>query len=62
VHVETAGRWTRGETVTDLKDLRRSPWSDWPEAENARVALEVQAATATERIVERLRTLVETRA
>ena len=62
VHVETEGRWTRGETVTDLKDLRRSSWSDWPEAENARVALEVEAATATERIVERLRSLVEAQA
>jgi purine nucleosidase len=62
VHVEAEGRWTRGETVTDLKDLRRSPWSDWPEAENARVALEVEAATATERIVGRLRALVEAQA
>jgi purine nucleosidase len=62
VHVETEGRWTRGETVTDLKDIRRSPWSDWPEAENARVALEVDAASATERIIERLRALVETKA
>jgi purine nucleosidase len=62
VHVETQGRWTRGETVTDLSDLRRSPWSDWPEAENVRIALEVEAATATERIVERLRALVEAQA
>jgi purine nucleosidase len=62
VHVETEGRWTRGETVTDLKDIRRSPWSDWPEAENARVALEVDAANAMERIIERLRALVETKA
>jgi len=62
VHVETEGRWTRGETVTDLKDLRRRPWSGWPESENARVALAVEAATASERIVERLRTLVEAKA
>ena len=59
VQVEQDGRWTRGETVTDLKDLRRSPWSDWPDEQNARVALEVDAANATERIVERLRSLVE---
>jgi len=62
VHVETEGRWTRGETVTDLKGLRTSPWSDWPEAENARVAVEVDAASATERIFERLRALVEAQA
>jgi purine nucleosidase len=62
VHVETDGRWTRGETVTDLKDIRRSPWSDWAESANARVALEVDAASAVERIVERLRTLVEAQA
>jgi purine nucleosidase len=62
VQVESDGRWTRGETVTDLKDLRRSPWSDWPEMENARIALEVDAASATERIIERLRSLVEARA
>jgi purine nucleosidase len=62
VQVETDGRWTRGETVTDLKDIRRSPWSDWPEPANARVALEVDAASAMERIVQRLRALVEARA
>jgi purine nucleosidase len=62
VQVEADGRWTRGETVTDLKDLRRTPWSDWPEARNARVALEVDAASAMERIIERLRALVETKA
>jgi purine nucleosidase len=62
VQVESEGRWTRGETVTDLKDLRRTAWSDWPEAQNARVALEVDAATAMERIIERLRTLVEAKA
>jgi purine nucleosidase len=62
VQVETDGRWTRGETVTDLKDIRGSPWSDWPEPANARVALEVDAASAMERIVQRLRALVEARA
>jgi inosine-uridine nucleoside N-ribohydrolase len=62
VQVETDGRWTRGETVCDLLDIRRSPWSDWPEPTNARVALEVDAASATERIVQRLRSLVEARA
>jgi purine nucleosidase len=62
VQVETDGRWTRGETVTDLKDIRRSPWSDWPEPANARVALEVDAASARERIVQRLRALVGARA
>ena len=62
VQVETDGRWTRGETVADLKDIRRSPWSDWPEPANARVALEVDAASAMARIVQRLRALVEARA
>jgi purine nucleosidase len=62
VQVETDGRWTRGETVTDLKDIHRSPWSDWPDPANARVALEVDAASAMERIVQRLRALVEARA
>jgi len=62
VQVEPDGRWTRGETVTDLKNLRRTPWSNWPDEQNARVALEVDAATAMERIIERLRTLVEAKA
>jgi purine nucleosidase len=62
VQVEPEGRWTRGETVTDLTNLRRSPWSDWHDEQNARVALEVDAARAMERIVERLRALVGTSA
>ena len=59
VQVEPEGRWTRGETVTDLKNLRRRPWSDWPDEQNARVALEVDSARAMERIIDRLRSLVE---
>jgi purine nucleosidase len=59
VQVEPEGRWTRGETVTDLKNLRRRPWSDWRDEQNARVALEVDSARAMERIIDRLRSLVE---
>jgi purine nucleosidase len=59
VQVEPEGRWTRGETVTDLKNLRRTPWSEWPDEQNARVALEVDSARAMERIIDRLRSLVE---
>lgn len=59
VQVELDGRWTRGETVTDLLAIRNSPWSDWPAAENARVATSVDAPAVVARMVERLRTLVE---
>ena len=59
VQVELDGRWTRGETVTDLLAIRNSPWSDWPEDENARVATSVDAPAVVARMVERLRSLVE---
>lgn len=60
VEVETAGEWTRGETVTDLIGIRRSPWPGaWEEPDNARVALDVDTETFTSRFVERLRSLVE---
>jgi purine nucleosidase len=62
VEIETEGRWTRGETVTDLFGIRRSRWSDWAEEENAVVATSVDAAAVLERLVDRLRSLVEARA
>jgi purine nucleosidase len=63
VEVETAGDWTRGETVADLLDVRHSPWStEWVPAENAVVALEVDAAAFTSRFLERVRSVVEERA
>ncbi len=62
VEVELEGRWTRGETVTDLFGIRRSPWSDWEAEDNAVVATSVDATRAMELIVERLRGLVEARA
>jgi purine nucleosidase len=61
VQVELDGRWTRGETVTDLLAIRNSPWSDWPAEENARVATAVDARAVVDRIVGRLRSLVEAR-
>jgi purine nucleosidase len=60
VQVELDGRWTRGETVTDLLAIRNSPWSDRPAEENARVATAVDARVVVDRMVERLRSLVET--
>jgi purine nucleosidase len=63
VEVETAGAWTRGETVADLLDIRHSPWATgWARDENAVVALEVDAEAFTSRFVERVRGLVEERA
>ena len=62
VEVELEGRWTRGETVTDLLAIRTSPWSDWKPQDNARVATSVDAPAVTARLVERLRALVEARA
>jgi len=62
VQVELDGRFTRGETVTDLARLRTSPWSDWPAEDNARVATSVDASTVVARLVERIRGLVEARA
>jgi purine nucleosidase len=62
VQVELIGRWSRGETVTDLSNIRLSRWSDWSAAKNARVALAVDASAAVARMIERLRGLVEARA
>ncbi len=62
VEVELDGRWTRGETVSDLLDIRTSPWSDWHADANARVATSVDAPAVVQRMIERLRGLVEDRA
>jgi purine nucleosidase len=62
VEVELEGRWTRGETVTDLFEIRRSPWSEWASEENARVATSVDGPAVVRRIVERLASVVEARA
>lgn len=60
VEVETDGRWTRGETVTDRDGIRRSPWPvGWEEDDNAVVALELDEPAFTGRFVDRLRALVE---
>ena len=59
VEVETDGTWTRGQTVTDLGGIRHSPWpGEWRPTDNARVALEVDAAVFIERLKERLGSLV----
>ena len=63
VEVETDGRWTIGQTVSDLLGIRRSPWPvGWDVDDNARVALDVDAGAFMARFVERLTTLVERRA
>jgi purine nucleosidase len=63
VEVECDGRWTRGMTVTDLAGVRHTPWAlGWEPAENARVALAVDAERFTARFLERLRGLVKARA
>jgi purine nucleosidase len=62
VEVELEGKYTRGETVTDLQGLRTTPWSDWSTEDNARVATSVDAGAAVDRIVGLLRSLVEARA
>jgi purine nucleosidase len=62
VEIELDGRWTRGETVTDLLGIRTSRWSDWEPQENARVATSVEDVVVVERMIERLRALVEARA
>jgi purine nucleosidase len=59
VEVELGGRWTRGETVTDLLAIRTSPWSDWKNEDNAMVATSVDASAVVARMIERLRALVE---
>jgi purine nucleosidase len=61
VEVETEGTWTLGQTVTDLDDVRKSPWKvGWAMEENARVALEVDADAFTDRYNDRLQWLVTT--
>jgi purine nucleosidase len=62
VEVELEGRWTRGETVTDLFEIRRTPWSEWASEENAVVATSVNGPEVMRRIVERLASLVGARA
>ena len=62
VEVELEGRWTRGETVTDLFEIRRSEWSDRSSEDNATVATSVDGAEVVRRIVERLASLVEAHA
>ena len=62
VEVELEGRWTRGETVTDLFEIRRSEWSDWSSEDNAAVATSVDGPEVVRRIVERLASVVEARA
>ena len=62
VEVELAGRWSRGETVTDLLDIRHTRWSEWAKEENARVAVSVDAPRVVARLIERLRGLVAERA
>jgi inosine-uridine nucleoside N-ribohydrolase len=62
VEVELEGRWTRGETVTDLFEIRRTPWSDWAAEENAKVAVSVDGPEVVRRIVDRLASLVQARA
>ena len=59
VEVELEGRFTRGETVTDLAGIRKTPWSPWNPDANAVVATSVDAEAAEARIVQRLRSLVE---
>lgn len=62
VQVELEGRWTRGETVTDLRGIRQTPWSDWTAESNAFVATGVDADRAMAWIVDRLAALVGSRA
>jgi purine nucleosidase len=63
VEVETTGTWTSGATVADLGGLRRSRWrTGWATEDNARVAVDVDETAFTERLVERLASLVRVRA
>jgi len=63
VEVETDGRWTSGATVADLGRIRHSPWpTGWEPGDNARVALDVEAARFLDLLVERLAALVGERA
>jgi purine nucleosidase len=63
VEVETDGQWTMGETVADLAGVRGSPWPvGWEPEENARIAFDVHEEVFLARFVERVRSLVESRA
>ncbi len=62
VEIELEGRWTRGETVTDLLGIRNTPWTDWRPEDDARVAISVDAPAVVTRMIERLRGLVEMQA
>jgi purine nucleosidase len=63
VEVETDGRWTRGQTIADLFDVRRSPWpGEWEPQDNARVALDVDTQAFLDRFLQRIRSLVTDRA
>jgi purine nucleosidase len=63
VEVETDGRWTVGQTIADLGRIRHSPWpTGWALADNARVALEIDAPRFVDLLVERLSSLVRERA
>jgi purine nucleosidase len=62
VEVELEGRWSRGETVTDLRGTRATPWSDWNPASNAVVATGVDTERVLGLVVERLAALVGSRA
>ena len=63
VEVDTDGTWTRGETVTDLREIRRTPWAGgWMPDDNVRVALDVDAPAFMARFIERLAALVEAQA
>jgi purine nucleosidase len=63
VEVETDGQWTMGETVADLAGVRGSPWPvGWEPEENARVAFDVHEDVFLARFIERVRSLVESRA
>ena len=63
VEVETEGRWTVGETVADLAGVRGSPWPvGWEPEANARVAFDLDEEAFMTRFVERVRSLVESRA
>jgi purine nucleosidase len=59
VEVELEGRWTRAETVTDLFEIRRTPWSDWASDDNAVVATSVDGQRVVRLIVDRLALVVE---
>lgn len=61
VEVELEGRWTRGETVTDLVGLRRTPWSDWDAEDNAVVATSVDVPRVRTLLIQRLCALIGAR-